>query len=236
MGTIKTNTGSTLNASSIVDTIRSLTRKKEPEEKSCSYTVRKYKNQNIIILDCKNCKKGSSSITDSTCRKYIFHILDSEPAANRLMLSHLFERDYENENLDLLYLLAKFISNIDTYKNSMIGNDHELYTALWNDWLLSVINTSKFDPVGSYQEIMAKIKSLQITDEYPDLKYRISKTNFISMLEKMHTSVPLLAERIKIDMTGQDHYQNIIKSLVRPGFSTSRIYTAPPSNTEFLET
>ena len=55
------------------------------------------------------------------------------------------------------------------------------------------------------------------------------------MLEKMHTCVPLLAERIKIDITGMDYYGNLIKSLVRPGFSTSRIYTAPPSNTEFLE-
>ena len=218
-----------------MDTIISFTRKKKQEERSCSYKVRKYKNQRTIILDCKNCRNGSSSITDPTCRKYIFQILDTEPAANRLVLSHLFERDYENENLDILYLLARFINNIDIYKNSMIGNDHELYTDQWNNWLLSVINASKSDPVGAYQDIISKIKSLQVSNDYSDIKYRMSKTNFISMLEKMQASVPLLAEKINIDKTGQYHYQNVIKSLVRPGFSTSRIYTAPPSNTEFLE-
>ncbi|MCX9084273.1 MAG: type II/IV secretion system ATPase subunit [Candidatus Methanoperedens sp.] len=235
MGTIKTNTESTFSSASIVNTIRSFTRKKELQEKSCSYNIRKYKNQNIIVLDCKNCRNGSSSISDSTCRKYIFHILDSEPAANRLVLAHLFERDYENENLDFLYLLARFISNIDNYKNSMVGNDLELYTSQWNEWLLSVINTSKTDPIGAYNEIKTKIKSLQAIDDYSDLKYKLSKANFISMLEKMNTSVPLLADRVKEEVPGNDIYLNVIKSLVRPGFSTSRIYTAPPSNTEFLE-
>ena len=36
-------------------------------------------------------------------------------------------------------------------------------------------------------------------------------------------------------MPGPGLLQEYIKSLVRPGFSTSRIYTSPPSNTEFLE-
>jgi hypothetical protein len=102
----------TLRTASIVDTIKSLAREKKRERKPCSYNVRKYKHQRVIILDCKNCKSGSSSITDPICREYIFRILNSEPAANRLVLSHLFERDYEMENLDFLYHLAQFINNI----------------------------------------------------------------------------------------------------------------------------
>ena len=232
---IKIDTKSRFSAALIVNTIMGFTLKKKSKEKSCSYKVRKYKNQRIIILDCKNCKNGSSSITDSTCRKYIFHILGTEPAANRLVLSHLFDRDYENENLDLLYLLALFIRNIDGYKNSLIGKDYEIYAAQFNEWLLLTLNAGKSDPVGAYKDISAKIKSLKICSDEKDIKYRIFKTNFILMLEKMLTCVPLLADRIKGDMTGLDYYRNVIKSLVRPGFSTTRIYTAPPSNTEFLE-
>src|SRR5659263_213884 len=118
---IKIDTKSRFSAALIVNTIMGFTLKKKSKEKSCSFKVRKYNNQRIIILDCKNCRNGSSSITDSTCRKYIFQILDTEPGANRLVLSHLFERDYENENLDFLYLLARFISNLEIYKDSEIG-------------------------------------------------------------------------------------------------------------------
>jgi flagellar protein FlaI len=235
MSAIKTNTISTLGTASIVAAIKNLTRKKEEEEKPCSYKVRKYKNQRIIILDCKNCKNGSSSLTDPKCRKYIFRILDTEPAANRLVLSHLFERDYENENLDFLYLLTRFISKLKIYKDSEIGNDQEIYSARWKEWLISIINTGKSDPILAYMEITVMIKSLEIYDDKTDIKYRTCKANFISILEKIISSVPLLASKIKDDVTGPDYYRNIIKSLVRPGFSTSRIYIAPPSNTEFLE-
>jgi type IV secretory pathway ATPase VirB11/archaellum biosynthesis ATPase len=235
MSVIKMDTISAFSATSIIATIKGLTRKKKSEEKSCSYKIRKYKNQRIIIIDCKNCKNGSSSITNPTCRKYIFQILDTEPTANRLVLSHLFERDYENEHLDFLYLLTRFISNIEIYKNSEIGNDQEIYAAQWKEWILSIINASKSDPVGAYLDITARIKSLQNSNDSPDIKYRISKANFISLLEKMISNVPLLTDRIKGDISCSDYYREVIKSLVRPSFSTSRIYIAPPSNTEFLE-
>ncbi len=129
MDTKQINRKMALRTASIVDTLKSLTGKKKDGKKICSYKVRKYKHQRVIILDCKNCKSGSSSITDPTCREYIFQILNSEPAANRLVLSHLFDRDYEMENLDILYLLARFINNIHEYKNSEFGTQGEQYRA-----------------------------------------------------------------------------------------------------------
>jgi flagellar protein FlaI len=231
----KTDKKVTLSVASIVKTIRLLTGKKNEEKKTCSYKVRKYKNQRIIILDCKNCKSGSSSITDSRCREYIFQILNSEPRANRLVLSHLFERDYENENLNFLYLLAQFIDNINNYKNSDLGKECEIYANQWKEWLLPIINTSNSDPVKAYSDINEKIKSLQISEAVHDPRYEKCRVHFISLLEKMISSVPLLADHIKGENSSSDYYGNIIKSLVRPGFSTSRIYIAPPSNTEFYE-
>lgn len=225
----------TFTAASIVDTIKSLAGKKKEGKKPCSYKVRKYKHQRIIILDCKNCRSGSSTLTDPACREYIFHILNSEPAANRLVLSHLFERDYEMENLDFLYLLARFIHNINSYKNSGPEKECEIYSKQWKDWLLSIINTSTSDPIKAYSELSGKIKSLQKTDIEPDIKIEPCRIYFTSLLEKMISSVPLLANLIQDETPSSDYYRNIIKSLVRPGFSTSRIYTAPPANTEFLE-
>lgn len=219
----------TLRTASIVDTIKSLAGEKKRERKPCSYNVRKYKHQRVIILDCKNCKSGSSSITDPICREYIFQILNFEPAANRLVLSHLFERDYEMENLDFLYHLAQFINNIHAYKNSGFGTECEEYTTQCKEWLLSIINTSTFDPIKAYLEIREKINTLRKSNA------QAIRIQFISLLEKMISTVPLLADRIRGERESCDYYRNTIKSLVRPGFSTSRIYTAPPSNTEFLE-
>ncbi len=221
----------------VIDTIKSLAGKKKQEKKPCSYSVRKYKNQRIIILDCKNCRSGSSSITDPICREYIFQILNFEPRANRLVLSNLFERDYEMENLDFLYSLAQFIYYINSYKNSKYGKESEIYLRQWKEWLLPIINSSTSDPVKAYSELRGKILALQRSD-ISDIGFKIEteacRIYFLSLLEKMISGVPLLADMIKTQKPGWDYYGNM-KSLVRPGFSTSRIYTSPPSNTEFLE-
>ena len=133
------------------------------------------------------------------------------------------------ENLDFLYLLARFINNIHEYKNSEFGTQGEQYTTQ-KEWLLSIINASTSDPVKAYSEIREKIKTLQKSNAKVSIE-----SNFISLLEKMISTVPMLADRIKGEVESPEYYRNIIKSLVRPGFSTTRIYTAPPSNTEFLE-
>ncbi len=220
---------------SIIEALKSLADKKNIEKKSCSYVVRKYKYQRIIILDCKNCRSGSSSITDPVCREYIFQILNNEPRANRLVLSHLFERDYESENLDFLYLLARFINNIDIYKNSDPGKDCGIYSQQWNSWMVSTINTSVSDPIKTYSDLIEKIQALHASYPESNPEYNRCMNNFISLLNKMISSVPELADRIKGNKSSSDYYINSIKSLVRPGFSTSRIYISPPLNTEFLE-
>ena len=108
---------------SIIDAVKELMAKKKDKKDICSYKIRTYKNHRTITLDCKNCELGEASITDAECRKNIFRILISEPLVERLILSHLYERDYEREHLKFLYMLANFIDGIQVYKNAEFGRD-----------------------------------------------------------------------------------------------------------------
>jgi len=95
----------TFTAASIITAVRELAGSKKEEKRICSQKTRVSGNRRIIILDCKNCLSGEASITHIKCRENIFQILISEPVADRLVLSHLYERDYEMENLEFLYCL-----------------------------------------------------------------------------------------------------------------------------------
>ncbi len=201
----------------INDLIKKLTGSKKDEIDVCSYKTRKSRNQSSIILDCKNCKSGGSSITNTRCRENIFKILVTEPRVDRVILSHLYERDYEMEDIEFLYQLARFIEGIMVYQEADV--DHES-----KDHLSAILKTSTFDPVKAYIDINTLIKSSN------GIK---NKTNVL--LEKMVSTVPELATRIKGERNSDYYYSDVIKSLVRPSFSSSRIYTAPPKNTEFLE-
>lgn len=219
----------TLTAASIIMAVRELAGRKKEEKRICSQKTRVSGNRRTIILDCKKCLAGEASISHIKCRENIFQILISEPVADRLVLSHLYERDYEMENLEFLYLLARFIDGIRVYKNADLSKGYGKYQAQGEEFIHSVIDLSASDPVKACIDIRLKIKNLK---ENKDIEE--GKTNFISLLEKMVRCVPGLSDRIKADMPGY-YYETAIKSLVRPGFSSSRIYAAPPPNTEFIE-
>lgn len=219
----------TITPSSIIAAVRQLAGRKKEEKRICSHRTRVSGNRRTIILDCKNCLAGEASITHIKCRENIFQILISEPEADRLVLSHLYERDYEMENLEFLYLLARFIDGIRVYGNADLSKDYGKYQVHWEEFINSVIDLSASDPIKAYIDIRLKIKSLKENQNIEE-----GKTNFISLLEKMVQCVPALSDNIKADMPGY-YYENAIKSLVRPGFSSSRIYAAPPPNTEFIE-
>ncbi|VVB93429.1 Uncharacterised protein [uncultured archaeon] len=222
----------TINILSMIESFKELIGRKKKVNTICSYKASSSGNQRTIILECKNCELGESSITDPACRKNIFQILINEPLADRLVLSHLYERDYEMEHLEFLYHLSRFIDNINVYKEVEISGECEEANQ-WKEWIISIINESVSDPIKAYLELKAKIKSLQeSSDQFGHEAY---KARFIQVLERISTCVPELENRIKGDKTSRHYYENVIKSLVRPAFSSSRIYTAPPSNTEFLE-
>ncbi len=217
---------------SILEAFRRLTGKNKEIKIICSYRTRISRNKRTIILDCKNCQMGEASITDIKCRENIFRILISEPVADRLVLSHLYERDYEMESLEFLYMLARFIDGIRVYENAESGSDCGNKQEEWGEWLRSVIDSSFSDPIKAYLDIRDMIRMLKENGSAADSEKCVA--HFISMLEKMSECVPELGDRIN----GSEpiyYYETLIKSLVRPGFSSSRIYTEPPKNTEFIE-
>lgn len=227
----------TRNADLIVDALRDILGKKKQEENLCSYSIRSSRHHKSITLDCKNCRPGRASITDHICRENIFKILISQPVVDRLVLSHLYERDYEMEDLEFLYMLSRFIDGIQIYKNAYIGDDCEKYSGEWNKYIQSVLDASISDPVKAYLDLKSMIRSLQKCEEPFDIDYEACKVKFNQVLENMISCVPQLAQKIKEinNRPSSYYYETVIKSLVRPRFSSSRIYASPPSNTEFLE-
>ncbi len=219
------------NIGSILDTIKKLTVKNKEIKNVCSSKTRISKNQRIITFDCKSCESGGSSITDPKCRENIFKILIAEPVIDHLVLSHLYERDYEMDNLDFLYLCAKFIDNISVYRDSEIDLESE---RKWKEDIISIIEKSASDPVQAYLDIKTKITDLTDGLTPSDIEEEQRK-KYTSILNKMASSVPELSIWIKGDRPAIFYYEHGIKSLVRPPFSTSVIYTSPPENTEFQE-
>ena len=107
--------------SKLWDTINSLSQghfgQNKEEGEICSYSIKPTKNRKTIVINCRECDSGSS-LNDTRCRKNIIGILQKEVHADCLVLSRLYERDYEGEALSLLYILAGFNEIITAYRST----------------------------------------------------------------------------------------------------------------------
>jgi type IV secretory pathway ATPase VirB11/archaellum biosynthesis ATPase len=113
--------------SSLQDTVSSLSpdllqEKSKEKEETCPHRIKQTKNRKTIIVNCRECEAGSS-LNNSHCRKNIFEILQKEIHADCLVLSRLYERDYEGKSLALLYALAGFKGTIAAYRSTEIVPD-----------------------------------------------------------------------------------------------------------------
>ena len=87
------------------------------EKETCSYRIKQTKSRKTIVINCRECDFWSS-LNDIYCRKNILGILQKEVKADCLVLSRLYERDYEGEALSLLYTLAGFEGIITAYESA----------------------------------------------------------------------------------------------------------------------
>lgn len=92
------------------------------EESNCSYRIKQTKNRKNIFVNCRECE-FDSSLNDVHCRTNILDILQKEVHADCLVLSKLYERDYEGEALELLYTLAGFNEIIAAYRSAEIVSE-----------------------------------------------------------------------------------------------------------------
>ncbi len=220
--------------------------KEKQVTKTCSFETQLMAYKKSIIIECRDCTNGTSNLDDVVCRHNIFQILIKEPRVDKLVLSHLYERDYEGESLDLLYKLAGFIDNLGIFKNVEIPAECGNCLIKRRNIVDNILEISLKDPVEGYLTLEKFIQSesedglcTNTTDNTNNKDHigsngRCSR-NFLRILGRMKEGGNGLDSQINELNSARYVYNRQIKPFTRPRFSTSRIYTEPPDNTVFLE-
>ncbi len=219
-------------------------RKKE-DDIECPYRIRSSRRHRTIILNCSECT-FESSFESENCRKSIFRILRKEPAADRLVLSRLYERDYEGRDLDSIYALAHLYERLNAYSTAELVDtrcpDDTISKRCENyrrELLDTIIESSESDPLKACTITQRCTERFGLNNklygEYTECDSCL--LGFIDVLEEMNHYTMDIRRKLNADITDHEktEYERYLRSYVRPPFSTSRIYTEPPENTVFLE-
>ncbi len=221
---------------------------KNAEEILCPYKVRSSKKHGVITVNCKECTQGPT-FQSPVCRKNIFSILLKEPVIDRLVLSKLYERDYEGKDLNVIYMMAQLHDRLSSYSTARLTDECCHYSDCTKcassrlDLITDIIATSGHDPLRASFMIRLHCDQRSLIN-VSESKYKECEKclhEFKCILQEMATCSLDLESGLHdtaagpadgFEVTG---YETCLRSYVRPPFSTSRIYTEPPDNTIFVE-
>ena len=205
------------------------------EEKLCPYNAIRKTDFKTVIINCRNCSIGNSTIFDEICRSNILKILQTEHGADRIILNHAFVKVFLGEELETLKELIRFVESIAIYSDIKLpSKDFEkCKTCVLNRQgeIQSIIDISHIDPVLSLirlEEIFRKAGLSDKNCKECDEKYR-------GIISKMVSKAEFKQRIIEKKFDSDFFYTNYIRPYVRPGFIDSYIQLEPPPDAVFLE-
>ncbi len=201
----------------------------------CEYNIKKTPGSKTVIINCRTCIKGNSTIFDKECRKNIFKIIQNENIVTRVIFNHVFVKVFQDQEMEMLKSLTNFIDALSTYINlDLPGKNTEICKKCNSQrysQLKKIIDISKMNPVLSFL-YLKKIHDSKAKKNAGCIKCGKSYTNLIDeMISKAEFSKYIQLENFSIDL----FYRNYIRPYVRPGFIDSYIQLEPPHDAIFLE-
>ncbi len=201
----------------------------------CPYTSVRKSNNKTIIINCRNCNDGNSTIFDEKCRSNIFKIIQTENTIKRIVLNHALVKVFKDEQLQVLIDLTNFIETLSTYINIKIPNPDKEPCKKCNQQrqqeLKTIINLSETDPLLAFSNLKKTLKEIKNINPNCEKCNQIYKDIILEILSKADFAKYLSNKEITLEL----FYRNYIRPYVRPGFIDSYIQLEPPVDAVFLE-
>jgi flagellar protein FlaI len=205
------------------------------DEILCSYGTKRKTESKTLIINCRDCTRGNSTLCDEPCRRSIIQIIQKEPGVDRLVLNHAFVKVFTGEELRLLNDITRFVESLESYGHlRLFQKDYarcKTCTEKRQKELHTCIQRATSDPVEVFfqlKELLQKNRSSESSCYDCEEKYRIL---ILEMIKKGDLSQRLGGEALTSDV----FYTTHIRPYVRPGFIDSYIHLEPPPDAVFLE-
>jgi len=205
------------------------------EKKLCPYNSIRRSGSKTVIISCRNCKMGNSTIFDETCRTNIFKIIQLEHGLTRIILNHAFVKVFRGENLEIIKDLNGFIEGLRSYGRMGLPSKKFEKCSDCNKKryanIKSIIELANKDPILAFYKLQNIVKSdKSVASDCVDCEEKFK--NIVSeLLTKSDLARHIPLEKID----SNTFYTNYIRPYVRPGFIDSYIQLEPPPDAVFKE-
>jgi len=202
---------------------------------TCPYNSIRRSGSKTIIINCRACNNGDSTIFDETCRTNILKILQQEHGITRIILNHAYVKVYRDNEIDILKSLAIFIESIKTYNHLKLPSKglekcNKCNQKRYQE-LKTTMDQAEKDPIQTF----FNIKKIVESKNNQEPQCNICEKQFKDILREMINKGELRKHIIEDNIDRNTFYTHYIRPYVRPGFVDSFIQLEPPPDAVFME-
>jgi flagellar protein FlaI len=200
----------------------------------CRYEAKRKMNQKTIVVHCRECEKGHSTICDEICRRNLLQILQHEHGIDCLILHHVLVKVFTGDELQHLRDLVSFIQRVEAFQHVQLPQKEFLRCTSCREKRQQELDTLcenvAANPIDVFFDLYELHKNITIPGSpCADCvqKYKTLLSGILSTSDLYY----LIGQHVPNDM----FYMRHIRPYVRPGFIDSFIQLEPPSDALFLE-
>jgi flagellar protein FlaI len=205
------------------------------DEIQCLYEIKRKTDSKTLMINCRPCSSGNSTLGDETCRRNILRILQQEPGITQLVLNHAFVKVFSGEELIRLKDLATFVEDLEAHRHLQVPRKEFTRCKPCSEKrqkeIAHLSQSAQADPVKAFF-YLKNFTQKKKTKETPCDECEEHYTEALSEI-LIKTGLP---QWLTMDACASDViYSTYIRPHVRPGFIDSYIQLEPPSDAVFLE-
>jgi len=205
------------------------------DKKLCPYSSIRRSGSKTVIINCRNCKMGNSTIFDKNCRKNIFKIIQIEHGLTRIILNHTFVKVFRGNDLEILKDINSFIEGLKSYSKLGLPSKNTDKCNECNNKrfaeIKSIIDLSNNDPILAFY----KLKNIVNNDKTIISECADCQNKFKNIVNEMLTKSNIIKHIPSEKIDSNAFYTNYIRPYVRPGFIDSFIHLEPPPDAVFMD-
>ncbi len=201
----------------------------------CAYEIKRRTESKTVIINCRVCTNGSSTICDERCRKNILQILSKEHGVDRLVLNHAIVKVFTGAEMRLLNDMTRFVESLQSYTHLRLYQKDfskcKPCSEKRRNELQGYLQNVSRDPV----EVILRLKELVETHRNVESSFRECEEKYRKYLYEIIKNNDFSALFNVKHLTSESIYFKHIRPYVRPGFIDSYIYLEPPVDAVFLK-
>jgi flagellar protein FlaI len=201
----------------------------------CPYEIKRKRDSKTLVINCRACTTGNSTLYDRRCRGRILQILQKEHGIDRLVLNHAIVKVFSGKELGVLLDLARFIENYRSLSHLQLQSKGFAKCASCRETKQRELQLYQENILWDPVDILLRVTDLSMQNHSEDPTCDECEKNNKQVVLNLFNNEWCHRWLTSVRSGSEIFYTTFLQPYVRPGFIDSYIHLTPPADAVFLQ-